>query len=153
MEKLKSFNTREGLFELPQSDRSDLQKIMNDFDPYKKLWTNVNDFLESDQKWIQQMKVKELPANEIVSKVDLWYRECFVLAKKLNERSPEAAYVINNLKEHIETFQLQLPLIKALSNEALQDNHWHELTKIAKLDDRPLNSNIETVSSLNEKGL
>jgi hypothetical protein len=91
--------------------------------------------------------VKELPANEIVSKIDLWYRECFVLAKKLNEKSPEAAYVINNLKESIEKFQLQLPLIKALSNEALQENHWNELRIICKLDETEttLSSNSETV--------
>jgi hypothetical protein len=91
------------------------------------------------------MKVKELPAGEIVAKTDIWNRDCIILKKKLENVSPEALMVINNVMENLENFKLQLPLIKALSNEALKDNHWHELTKIAKLDENPLNPERETL--------
>jgi dynein heavy chain len=153
MKTLRNFNHREGLFELPLSDVSELQRIIDSFMPFNKLWSNVNSFRDNFNKWMNEKKVKELKANEIQTLVDTWYRECFMLTKKLNDKSPEALSVIAKLKEQIEAFQLQLPIIKALSNEAMKDTHWLQITKLAKLEDDPLVSTVETVQSVTDKGL
>lgn len=60
----------------------------------------------------------------MAAKTDLWYRECFMLNKKLLDKSPEAVNVIGHLKSHLEEFNLKMPLIKSLSNEALTEDHW-----------------------------
>lgn len=153
MKQLNSFIQRETQFELQISDTSDLERMMAEFAPFNKLWTNVSSFKNGYELWMKEKKIQELNANEITSKVDLWFRECFMLSKKLMDRSPEAIAVINNLKEHIEEFQHQLPIIKALSNEALTDDHWKQLTAIAGLNSEPLDPKHETVATLNEKGL
>jgi len=150
MKKLKSFNQRETLFELPLTDQSDLQKMMDLFIPFNKLWTNINSFKDGYHKWFIEKKVKDLNATEIIEKVDTWYRESFMLSKKLIDKSPEAINAINHLKENIELFREQFPLLKALSNEALKEAHWNKLSEIAGIlgTDRALNSATETLHTL-----
>lgn len=104
MDQLASFNQRETLFELVLSDKSELQRMIDEFQPYLKLWINVNNFKESNQDWTITKKIQDLNANEIQSKTDIWYRECFMLNKKLLDKSPEAVAAINQLKEELEVF-------------------------------------------------
>ncbi|CAG9332270.1 unnamed protein product [Blepharisma stoltei] len=153
MDQFNSFNQRETLFELQLSDKTELQNMIDDFEPFNKLWTNVNDFKYGHNSWTNEKKIHELNAIEISSNVDRWLRECFVLTKKLLEKSPEAINVINHLKEHLTEFQTNIPLIKAISNEAWGEDHWRRVAQIAGLPSEQLDAKHETVSTLIEKGL
>jgi hypothetical protein len=77
---------------------------MDDFSPFCKLWENVNAFKGKSETWINGLKIKDLPANIIVAETDIWFRDCFILTKKLSEKSPEAVSVLNKLKENVERF-------------------------------------------------
>ena len=153
MEKMNSFNIRENLFELNLSDKSELQKMIDEFEPYNKLWSNVNEFKYQLQYNMNEKKIMEVNGNELANLVDKWVRECFMLQKKISGKSPEAVDVINRLKEELNDFQENIPLIKAISNEAWGDEHWKRLAKAADMDPDLFDSKKETVQSLIDKGM
>ena len=152
MDQMVSFNQRETLFELQLSDKTELQNMIDEFDPYNKLWSNANDFKYGLQVWMNEKKIYELNSNEIASSVDRWLRECFMLNKKLLEKSPEAINVINHLKEHLLNFQENIPLIKSIANEAWNEDHWRRLEVISEFAEG-FQPKMETVSSMIEKGM
>jgi dynein heavy chain len=126
--------------------------MMEDFKPFHKLWENVNSFKLGSEQWVNGMCIKNLKAGEIVAKVDSWHADCYTLSRQLQEKSPEAVSILSHLRDDIEKFQLYVPLIKALSNEALKSNHWEELSEIAKLEE-PLNPDQVTVKVLIDMGI
>ena len=152
MEQMNSFNQRETLFELQLSDKTELQNMIDDFAPFNNLWTNVNSFKYGLQSWMNEKKIHELNASSISSDVDRWLRECFMLNKKLLEKSPEAINVINHLKEHLLAFQENIPLIKSIANEAWGEDHWRRLEVIAQYEEG-FQPKLETVTSLIDKGM
>jgi dynein heavy chain len=152
MDQMVSFNQRETLFELQLSDKTELQNMIDEFDPFNKLWSNANDFKYGLQVWLNEKKIYELNANEIASNVDKWLRECAMLNKKLMEKSPEAINVISHLKEHLLGFQENIPLIKSIANEAWNEDHWKRLEVIAEYAEG-FQPKMETVSTMIDKGM
>ena len=151
-EEIKSINDREKQFEIAPSDSTELQKTMTGFEPFRELWKNVYDFKNNHQRWLNEMLVTTINAQQVIALTDQWYSDCFILQKKLSDKSPEALNVISHLKDEIEKFKICIPLIRALSNEAFKESHWNELSVIAQREE-PLNPAEETVSTLIEKGI
>ena len=133
------------------SDKTELQNMMDDFEPFNRLWTNAFDFRYNLNEWMLGKKIFDLNANFVASNVDKWLRECFMLTKKLLEKSPEAINVINHLKEHLLEFQENIPLIKSIANEAWGEDHWRRLQIITNFEEG-FQPKGETVTSLIEKG-
>jgi dynein heavy chain, axonemal len=153
MDKMISFNNRETLFELVLSDKSDLQKMIDEFEPYNKLWTNVSGFEYEYDYCMNDKPMMELNANLVASSVEKWIRDCYALNKKLVDKSPEAINVINHLKDRLADFQENIPLIKAICNEAWNDDHWSRMAEMAGLEKGSLDSKKERLSSLVNKGM
>ena len=154
MEKLKSFNQRETLFELQLSDKSELQGMIDEFDPFNKLWTNANNFKDNSSIWVNEKKLSDMnskDADEIASSIDRWSKDCAILKKKLLEKSPEAVSAIDTLKENLNEFQEYVPLVKAIANEAWNEDHWKKLYSIASTPDEEQDPKHETVMSLVSK--
>ena len=116
MDQMVSFNQRETLFELQLSDKTELQNMMDDFEPFSKLWNNS--MIQYNLNEWMLGKIFSLNASLVASIVDIWLRECFVLTKKLLEKSPDTINVINHLKEHLLEFEENIPLIKSIANQA-----------------------------------
>ncbi|OMJ85003.1 hypothetical protein SteCoe_13780 [Stentor coeruleus] len=153
MNKMISFNNREVLFELMLSDKSDLQKMMDDFEPFNKLWTNVYEFKGTYQEIMNEKCIMKVIAGDLANNVDKWMRECYILHKKLTDKSPEAVNVINHLKDQLAEFQENIPLVKAIANEAWNEDHWKRLSLIAGVDPETLGTKNETLGTLIEKGM
>ena len=153
MDKMISFNIRENLFEMNLSDKSELQKLIDEFEPYNKLWTNVYFFKSEILNDVYNSTFSSLNATDIANKVDRWIRECFMLHKKISGKSPEAVDVINRLKEDLNDFQENIPLIKAISNEAWSEDHWKRVAFTAGVDPDLLDGKKETLRSLIERGM
>ena len=155
MDKMISFNNRETLFELPLSDKSELQKMIDEFEPYNTLWKNADDFQKNYLLWMNDKKIMELKDlnPDPVKMVDKWMRECFFLSKKLMDKSPEAINVITHLKDQLSDFQENIPLIKAISNEAWTEDHWNRLAVVGGLDPNLLDPKTETLGTLITKGM
>ena len=98
------------------SDKTELQNMMDDFEPFSKLWNNS--MIQYNLNEWMLGKIFSLNASLVASIVDIWLRECFVLTKKLLEKSPDTINVINHLKEHLLEFEENIPLIKSIANQA-----------------------------------
>lgn len=61
------------------------------------------------------------------SSINAWHLTCHNLNKKLNEDYEETAEVALKVKKKIELFREHLPLIKCITSEAIQDEHWKEI--------------------------
>ena len=72
---------------------------------------------------MNEKKISDLSASEVTGLVDKWMRDCFILNKKLLDKSPEAINVISHLKDQLTDFQDNIPLIKAISNVAWNEDH------------------------------
>lgn len=57
----------------------------------------------------------------------MWQNSCFQLYKKLNEDYPETAEVAQDLRQQIEGFSKNLPLIKSFTSEAILEEDWKEI--------------------------
>lgn len=57
-EKRANFNEREQLFNIPKSQYENLDKLIEDFKPYKVLWEKAVIFDNSKENWFTQSIVK-----------------------------------------------------------------------------------------------
>ena len=85
----------------------------------KDVVTNIKD-------WTQE-KLMGKNADEIESSVETWLKSSAKLQKLLNEDFPDTAEVAIQLREKINEFKKNLPLIKCFTSEAITDEDWLEI--------------------------
>ncbi|CEM09924.1 unnamed protein product [Vitrella brassicaformis CCMP3155] len=148
-ERVVSFQEREKLFGVEVSDFSNLDEMVELFLPYNKLWTMAIDFKYSEDDWLNGALMK-LDATEIETSVDTWYKDAYKLAKEF-DTEPVPKGVAEEVRAAIDAFKGNLPVIRALCQEAMQPRHWVELFE--NLDaDVDLEDQL-TLQQLNEIGI
>jgi len=124
-ERIQSFAEREQLFGIEVSDYSVVDVLLEDFEPYYKLWTAAIDFKQSQDEWLNGA-LSRLNAQEIEQFVEEQYKESYKTIKVFEGlANPQA--VARDLREEISNFRKNMPIILALCQEAFQAMHFINL--------------------------
>ncbi|XP_067934548.1 dynein axonemal heavy chain 3-like [Watersipora subatra] len=142
-EKLR-INLEESLLNV-ESQTSDF--VLNDLaakkEPFDKLWSNAVHFHQQHEKWMSG-PLLQVNAEEVEEEVQNLWRTAYKLTKQFQQpefRGPLKAS--RTIKQKLETFKINMPLITCLCNPGLKDRHWELMgekigTSIKPQEDTPL---------------
>lgn len=125
--KVESFNRREQLFEEEPLEYLELKQLREEFNPYYTLWDTAWKWQTNHEDWMKTPRFRELKYKEIAERVEEWYKEMYVLEKKLHARAPEPAKKAAEIRADLAEFRKHLPIIEWLSTAGLEQRHWNEI--------------------------
>jgi dynein heavy chain len=151
-EKGNDFNMREKVFGFAPSDYYVLDKMLEELQPFYKLWNMVSDFHNSKKDWLDG-EFKELEGNKIEEAVSDWWKTSYKLAKSLEEEFPGAASAATKLREETTEFRKNLPVVQSLASKALKERHWEALSELLGEEVNPLeNLTLQRLLDLDAAG-
>ncbi|CAE7917845.1 DNAH3, partial [Symbiodinium sp. KB8] len=130
--RVQSFVDRERLFGMEVSDYSAVEVMSEAFEPYYKLWNSAIDFKHSEEEWLQGV-VQRLVAEEIEAMVEEQYKESYKTMKQF-EGNENPLAVAKDLREEISNFRANMPVIRALCQEAFEPRHFSDLFEELRMD-------------------
>jgi len=119
-------NSREKLFDFPQTSFDEIESMVQVFKPYADLWSIASEFQKSFPNWMYG-PFNTLDAEQIETNVTTWWKFAW-RAEKTFDGKAEPQSVAATLKERLDTFKPNLPLIAALRNPGMRDRHWTKLS-------------------------
>ena len=142
------YNSREALFGLPTTQWQHIKEIKANFEPFYFLWEVASTFNAESERWLNAF-IPTLVPRDIDTQVTEWSKKINAVGKKIKEDAP--AEVVRKVKDNIERFKPNVPLIYALRSN-LQASHWKMIFQICGVDraqqgtgneSRPLNDYIK----------
>eukprot|EP01012_Entosiphon_sulcatum_P032727 TRINITY_DN4157_c0_g1_i1.p1 TRINITY_DN4157_c0_g1~~TRINITY_DN4157_c0_g1_i1.p1 ORF type:complete len:4195 (-),score=848.52 TRINITY_DN4157_c0_g1_i1:38-11479(-) len=127
-ERIYLYNSREQLFGLPTTQYTNINEIVKNFEPYQQLWTIVSDYYQLFPSWTEG-PFKDLDPEVVDNNVQSWTKTLHRLVKLLKDEAP--GQVAASVKEKLEAFRPNIPLIYALRNPGLRDRHWKKITAVS----------------------
>ncbi|KAJ3210279.1 Dynein heavy chain 7, axonemal [Dinochytrium kinnereticum] len=130
-----AFNKEEQLFGWSVTVYPQRKQILAALEPYQALYTTAVNFQKSYKKWMDG-NLLELDAEIIEAEVDALKREMYrVLGTLVQAAAPQN--IAKQVKEKIDEFTQNIPMIRVLCNPGMRDRHWTKLSSIAGVDIRP----------------
>jgi len=138
--KVKNINYREDIFKQPISQYEHLLELIQQFEPYSKMWDLCFEFSNELHEWYTGNFLK-LKFQPIATRVDQTSRETMRLTKIFQELSEDASTVMKSFKEEIDNFKIQMPLIEMLTTEAMikKPQHWEDIYRECNIPTQDLN--------------
>jgi dynein heavy chain len=130
-----AFNKEEQLLGWPQTTYPIRKQIMMNLEPFQILYGSAVNFQRSYKKWMDG-SIIELEAEQIEADLDSLKREVYkIMAMIADMEAP--LQIIKHVKEKIEEFTYNLPIIRVLCNPGLRDRHWERMSEIVGVDMKP----------------
>jgi dynein heavy chain len=132
-EQSRKFNSREILFGRDQTDYQRLATVTKDFVPYNTLWSIVNRWYTDIDIWMDN-QFGTIDANAAEKFVEESFRSMITANKYFKDRSMGQIVAIGEkVKQEMEKFKPNLPLMVALRKDGMKERHWTEVSKLAKI--------------------
>ncbi|KAG6798201.1 Dynein heavy chain 7, axonemal [Apis mellifera caucasica] len=130
MDKIDKFNEEEAAFgwEITQYPRR--KQIADQLKPYKQLFDVICDFLTKHDKWLNSMVGTYYP-EEIDNDVGIAFRMIYKLERSFQE--PALRQLAAGVRDKIEDFRENMPIIYTLGNPALKERHWEQISAIINI--------------------
>ncbi|KAK5669543.1 hypothetical protein QVD99_003934 [Batrachochytrium dendrobatidis] len=129
------FNKEEQLFGWPETSYPQRKQIMAALEPFQALYTTAVTFQKSYKKWMDG-NLLELDAEQIEQEVDSLKRDMYrVLGALVQDSAPQN--IAKAVKEKIDEFMVNIPLIHVLCNPGMRDRHWTKMSAAAEFEIRP----------------
>lgn len=109
------------LFSRPPDEFANLQLVEKELSARDAIWRTLHEFELSVESWMQG-PVANLSLAAIQAEVDRVGQEAFKLA-----RANKDDRVVFRLKDLLEGFKLNMPLVEELANSALRTRHWQSI--------------------------
>ncbi|ERL86097.1 hypothetical protein D910_03511 [Dendroctonus ponderosae] len=161
MERIEQFNEEEAAFNFELSQYPLRKQIYDKLAPYKKLYDNSTDFINKHELWMKS-KVGTYDPEEIETDVGTYYRNVYKLEKVFSE-TPATLNLATTVREEIEEFKENMPIIQTLGNPGMKERHWEKVSEIVgfpikvdddltleKIIDYGLNDYIEKFEAISE---
>ncbi|XP_044001131.1 dynein axonemal heavy chain 7-like isoform X2 [Aphidius gifuensis] len=126
MEKIDKFNEEELLFGWDITEYPVRKEIADRLMSFKKLYDSTCDYLLKYEKWTSAL-IGAYHPDDIENDVNLAYRTIYKLEKTLEFEPKELSIII---KDKIENFKHNLPIIMTLGNPGMKTRHWNEVSNI-----------------------
>jgi dynein heavy chain len=134
-ETISAFNKEEQLFGWSVTVYPQRKQILAALEPYQALYTTAVNFQKSYKKWMDG-NLLELDAEQIEVEVDNLKREMYrVLGTLVQAAAPQN--IAKQVKEKIDEFTTNIPMIHVLCNPGMRDRHWARMSAIAGFDIKP----------------
>ncbi|KAJ3333612.1 Dynein heavy chain 7, axonemal [Blyttiomyces sp. JEL0837] len=128
-----AFNKEEQLFGWTVTVYPQRKQILQALEPYQALYTTAVNFQKSYKKWMDG-NLLELDAEQIENEVDTLKREMYrVLGTLVQAAAPQN--IAKQVKEKIDEFMLNIPMIHVLCNPGMRDRHWTKMSKFQEVSD------------------
>ncbi|KAI9097032.1 dynein heavy chain and region D6 of dynein motor-domain-containing protein [Phlyctochytrium arcticum] len=130
-----AFNREEQLFGWNVTVYPQRKKVMSMLEPYQALYTTAVNFQKSYKKWMDG-NLLELDAEQIEVEIDGLKREIYrLLGGLVQDAAPQN--IAKQVREKIDEFMVNLPLIHVLCNPGMRERHWNRMTAVAAFDIKP----------------
>ncbi|KAI8825055.1 dynein heavy chain and region D6 of dynein motor-domain-containing protein [Fimicolochytrium jonesii] len=130
-----TFNKEEQLFGWSVTVYPQRKKIMQLLEPYQALYTTAVNFQKSYKRWMDG-NLLELDAEQIEGEVDGLKREIYrLLGGLVQDAAPQN--IAKQVREKIDEFMVNLPLIHVLCNPGMRDRHWAQMSVAANQEIKP----------------
>ncbi|KAF7280376.1 hypothetical protein GWI33_006107 [Rhynchophorus ferrugineus] len=137
MERIDRFNEEEQAFGFELSQYPLRKQIHEKLAPYKKLYDNATDFLNKHELWMKS-RVGSYDPEQIDADVGTYYRNIYKLEKVFADK-PATLNLATTVREKVEEFKEQMPIIQTLGNPGMKERHWEKVSEIVgfpiKVDD------------------
>lgn len=124
-------NRRELLFKQSETDYSKLQRLKQDFEPYRLLWNTSHQYYYRILRLVHG-PLSEVDPHQFGKDISLSEAELGLLAEAMQAEHPAVAKVAEELRAMFAVFLPQIPLVHALRSPYLKSRHW---AKICRLDE------------------
>ena len=131
-------NTRERLFNLEPTKYDDIVSIPKEFEMYKSLWLTANEWVKCKEQWLNG-NFLSINAEE-VEKTHFNGSKNIFKSLKAFKNSPGCYEVAKTVKEEMDEFKPNIPLIQALRNPGMRERHWIALSDELGIQVKPSNS-------------
>ncbi|KAJ3084466.1 Dynein heavy chain 7, axonemal [Rhizoclosmatium hyalinum] len=147
-ETISGFNKEEQLFGWPVTVYPQRKAILQALEPYNALYTTAVNFQKSYKKWMDG-NLLELDAEQIEAEVDTLKREMHRVLGTLIQ-APAPQNIAKQVKEKIDEFMLNIPMIQVVCNPGMRDRHWAKMSIAAGAELKPdSNSSLRKMLKLN----
>ena len=128
-------NSRERLFNLEPTKYDDIITIPKEFEQNKALWHTANEWMKSKDLWLNG-NFLDINAEE-VEKQHLNGTKNIFKSLKAFKNSPGCYEVAKTIKDEMEEFKPNIPLIQSLRNPGMRDRHWDALNEELGINLKP----------------
>ncbi|XP_033097643.1 dynein heavy chain 7, axonemal-like isoform X2 [Anneissia japonica] len=134
-EKIDGFNTEEESFGWQTSSYPKRLTIINTLQPYYKLYETTVEFNNKHKNWMDGA-FQDVDPDSVDADVGNYWRTLYKLEKSFND-VPNAKKIASKIKEKVESFKENIPLISCLCNNGMRDRHWEQMTDIVGFPIKP----------------
>ena len=159
-ETIENINHQEDAFQMEMTMYPLKQTLNSRLEPFKKLYESVEDFKTNRQQWMHGPFGEVNPEKVEDFSMGCW-RALYKIEKDID--SPVAKMIAATVKEEVDEFKKNLPLITSLCNPGMRDRHWDgmseavgfqlkpdEDTTLSKFVDMDLDSHKEAFEIISE---
>ncbi|KAI8807084.1 dynein heavy chain and region D6 of dynein motor-domain-containing protein [Cladochytrium replicatum] len=130
-----TFNKEEQLFGWQVTVYPQRKQILSALEPYQALYTTAVNFQKSYKKWMDG-NLLELDADQIEAEVDSLKREIYrLLGSLVQAAAPQN--IAKQVREKIDEFTVNLPMIHILCNPGMRDRHWAKMSSVCNFEIKP----------------
>ncbi|NXN95540.1 DYH3 protein, partial [Rhinopomastus cyanomelas] len=135
LKEFEAINKEEELLEQEKSQFPLLQNIIENKQPFEKLWTTAYDFHTKSEKWMNG-SLQELNADEITEEIGNMWRTVYRLSNSF-PGLPEPRRLARNLQHKLNKFKEYLPVLSVACNRGMKERHWDQISEIVGCQIRP----------------
>ncbi|KAH9642760.1 hypothetical protein HF086_010413, partial [Spodoptera exigua] len=126
--KIDQFNEEESSFGWDLSQYPKRKAIFDRLVPFKKLFDAGYDFLGKHHTWMSS-KVGSFDPEDIEGDVSFYYKIVYKLEKAFAD-VPETHRLAVSVREKIDEFKSNMPIIQTLGNPGMKPRHWEKISEI-----------------------
>ncbi|XP_037866676.1 dynein axonemal heavy chain 7 isoform X1 [Bombyx mori] len=126
--KIDQFNEEETSFGWELSQYPKRKAIYDRLVPFKKLYDAGFEFLEKHNNWMKS-RVGSYDPEDIEGDVGYFYKIVYKLEKSFQD-VPETYRLAASVREKMDSFKTNLPIIQTLGNPGMKPRHWEKISDI-----------------------
>jgi dynein axonemal heavy chain len=129
VESAREFNSNESLFEVSMTDYQSLNEASKQFEPYFLLWSTAHEWSQCSNAWFNE-PFADIDPEKVQHMVHECARSAARAAKhRVIRENKELMDITHNLRDQVEQFRPNVPLIVALRNPGMRERHWETVSE------------------------
>jgi len=124
------------LFGRPQTDYTDVQRVARNLEPYQNFWICAYDWIKSQSNWLDG-DWTQVDGEEMERNLGTWLRTIAKASKFFNDRYPDVGALCTEIRDAVDSFKKNVPLVLALRANGIRDRHWDSMKDVLGFSIKP----------------
>ena len=129
------FNKEEQLFGWQLTTYPQRKQIMSTLEPFQALYNTAVNFQKGYRRWMDG-NLLELDAEQVEAELDGIKRDMYKVMGAISD-APATQQISASIKEKIDEFVVNIPLMQVLCNPGMRERHWDKMSEVAGMEIRP----------------